>query len=106
MYPLEIQPELCIGPGLVFAGPEVLPDIGSRKEIGEGCLKSQLPVHEQVGPGEVQLISKVLCRIPYLGKDIDALACAVPVVLGIGKVEIGVPDFYMIVSCRSRLEIG
>ena len=58
-----------------------------------------------MGPGEVQFISKVGLRVTRFGEHIHTLGPTVPVVVGAREVQVGVPEFDVIIIGRSGLQV-
>ena len=54
---LEIYPELGIGPILIGTGAQILRDIPAGEHMAIDGLEGQLAIHEQMRPGNVQLVS-------------------------------------------------
>ena len=102
---LEVHPELDIGPLLIDAGAQVLLDISAGEQMAIGRLEGQLAVHKHVRPGEVDFVADVRLGVPYLGTDIDALGATIPVVLRTGQVQVGVPDFNVVILGWTDLEV-
>ena len=68
-------------------------------------LKCDHALHEEVRQGDVHLVTDVRLGIAWLREGIDTLTCPIPIVSCIGKIEVGVPHFDMIVFGGARLEI-
>lgn len=103
----EVDPKLGIGPVLTdCSSSEILRNVRTRKEVTVSSLKGNHAVHEEVRPGHVHLIADMGLGITGLREDVDTLACSIPVILGIGKIEVGVPYFDMIIRRETSLEVS
>src|SRR6185295_2344420 len=103
---LEVHPELGIGPILIGAGAQVLLDIGAGEEVPIASLEGYLAIHEKMRPNDIQFVADVPRGVVRLRIDIDSLSGAIPVVLRIGQVQTGGPDFDVIVLGWAKLQVN
>jgi len=100
-FSLEICPELDIGPVLTGAGAQVLFDIPTAKEVTIASLEGQLAVHEKARPNDIYFVTEMPLVVVRPRKDIDTLRSTIPVILRIGQVQTGGPNFNMVILGRT-----
>ncbi len=59
-----------------------------------------------MGPSHVQFVPDVLLGVVRLREDVHTLRSAVPVVSGAREVQVGVPQFEVVVLRRPELNVG
>lgn len=69
-------------------------------------LKGDHAIHDEMGPDDIDFVTDMGLGVARLREDIDTLACPIPIISGIGKVQVCVPHLDVIIHGGSGLYVA